>query len=162
MQTISQLINILPQVGRVTWIGIRPEKNQPMRVLTTAQLHAGRGLEGDRYSKYDGNRQITLIQAEHIEALASLIGRAAVDPSELRRNIVVRGLNLLALKDKHFRVGNVACAYSGLCHPCSKMEKRLGSGAYNAMRGHGGINAKVMSDGEISLDSEVVALPVPD
>jgi MOSC domain-containing protein YiiM len=69
----------------------------------------------------------------------------------LRRNIVVSGINLLALKDKQFRVGGAVLAFSGLCHPCSKMERELGPGGYNAMRGHGGITARVVSAGSVSL-----------
>jgi MOSC domain-containing protein YiiM len=67
----------------------------------------------------------------------------------------VSGLNLLALKGKTFRVGDVMLEYTGLCHPCSKMEKALGPGAYNAMRGHGGITTRVVEGGELELGSLV-------
>jgi MOSC domain-containing protein YiiM len=67
----------------------------------------------------------------------------------------VEGINLLALKGKVFRVGEAVFEYSGECHPCSRMEESLGSGGYNAMRGHGGITAKVIKDGIIGLGDAV-------
>jgi MOSC domain-containing protein YiiM len=69
----------------------------------------------------------------------------------VRRNIVVEGLNLLALKGKRFVMGNAILEYSGECHPCSRMEANLGPGGYNALRGHGGITAKIVSTGLIKL-----------
>jgi MOSC domain-containing protein YiiM len=73
----------------------------------------------------------------------------------LRRNIVVSGINLLALKNRQFYVGNALMEHTGSCDPCSKMERDLGPGAYNAMRGHGGITARVLEEGEIVVGGEV-------
>ncbi len=67
---------------------------------------------------------------------------------------MVSGLNLLALKGKRFRIGSVVLEYTGLCHPCSKMETSLGPGGYNAMRGHGGITTRVVEAGDIALGDE--------
>jgi len=155
MLTINELIKILPQEGRVEWIGLRPAKNQMMQNVNTAVAIADRGLEGDRYKSTGGKRQVTLIQAEHLDALRSLLKAPDLQAATLRRNILVRGINLLALKDKAFKVGNVQMVFTGLCHPCSKMELALGPGGYNAMRGHGGINAKILTDGPISIGDSV-------
>lgn len=158
MPTIKELINTLPQVGTVDWIGIRPGREEPVLERDRVEADAAEGLVGDRYGKAGGDRQVTLIQAEHLAAVASMLGTDALDPAVPRRNIVVSGLNLLALKDKQFQVGDAILEYTGLCHPCSKMETALGPGGYNALRGHGGITARIVSGGSIALGDEVHAL----
>ncbi len=155
-ETIPQLLARLPQVGQVTWIGLRPAMHAPIQVVTEAQARPGDGLLGDRYQgRPESKRQVTLIQAEHLAAVASYLGRAEVDPSLTRRNIVVKGINLLALKGRRFRVGEVILEMTGLCHPCSQMEENLGPGGYNAMRGHGGITARVIQGGTIRVGDPV-------
>ena len=64
---------------------------------------------------------------------------------------VVRGLNLIALKGVRFHLGSALLEGTGACHPCSRMEQTLGPGGYNAMRGHGGITAVVLEDGDVTL-----------
>ncbi len=148
----------LPQTGRVEWIGVREKKRQPLIELQSVKAVVGGGLEGDRYAGRSGKREVTLIQAEHIVAVASMLHKDSVDPQLLRRNIVVSGVNLLALKGKRFRIGEAVLEMTGLCHPCSRMEENLGAGGYNAMRGHGGINARVLESGIIRLGDKVAAV----
>ena len=153
---LKQLLETLPQVGRVEWIGVRPARDVPMLVLPDVLIEVDKGLVGDRFNGRSGNpRQVTLIQHEHLAVIAACLHRESVAPSLLRRNIVVSGINLLGLKDKRFYVGGVLLEYSGLCHPCSKMERHLGTGGYNALRGHGGITARVISSGMIRLGDDV-------
>jgi MOSC domain-containing protein YiiM len=68
---------------------------------------------------------------------------------------MVRGINLLALKDQQFQIGEAVLETTGLCHPCSRMEENLGEGGYNAMRGHGGITAKIIKSGRIKVGDKV-------
>jgi len=153
--SLQDLFDTLPQVGKLEWIGIRPERKAPMIVLNSVQAIAGKGLAGDRYSSKNGKRQVTLIQGEHLLAIASLLGRDHVAPNLLRRNLVVTGINLIALKDKQFRVGDALLEYTGLCHPCSAMEATFGAGGYNAVRGHGGITARIVESGTMVLGDSV-------
>ena len=152
--SIQQLIKNLPQTGKVEWIGVRPEKRKPLTVVESVAVLA-HGLEGDHYAGRSGNRSVTLIQKEHIDAVASLLHKDDIDPAELRRNIVVSGINLLALKGREFKIGTAILKMTGLCHPCSRMEENFGAGGYNAVRGHGGINASVISTGIINLQDKV-------
>jgi len=104
---------------------------------------------------------VTLIQAEHLEAIASFLKRPTCEPSLLRRNIVVRGINLLALKDQCFLLGDIELDYTGLCHPCSRMEETFGAGGYNAVRGHGGINARVLKGGILNIGDRLSLVKEP-
>ncbi|BFM09928.1 MOSC domain-containing protein [Simiduia litorea] len=153
---LQQLLQTLPQRGRVQWLAVRPERRAAMIIVDSVMAEAGKGLIGDRYKSVNGKRQVTLIQAEHLPAIASLVGFSQLDPARLRRNIVVKGINLLALKDKTFQIGDAVFQGSGLAHPCSRMEEVLGPGGYNAMRGHGGITALVQKSGVIRLQDSVV------
>ncbi len=155
MSTIQNLLKTLPQIGKVVWIGLRPTKKADMQIVRSVEANTENGLTGDRYSGRSGNRQVTLIQAEHLPVIASCLGVDIIKPELLRRNIVVSGINLLALKDKSFCIGETKLQMTGLCHPCSFMEQTLGPGGYNAVRGHGGITAKVIHNGRISVDDNV-------
>lgn len=157
-KTLQQLFDTLPQIGRVEWIGLRPARGEAMRAPGEVHAVVDRGLDGDRFAGRGGNpRQVTLIQAEHLAVIAACLQRDRIEPLLLRRNLVVAGLNLLALKDKRFRVGDALFEFSGACHPCSKMETALGAGGYNAMRGHGGITARVLESGTIRIGDSVYA-----
>lgn len=155
MQTVRELIEILPQRGTVEWIGLRPARRATPVSVDAVEARPGLGLDGDHYASQGGKRQVTLIQAEHLEAIASMLHRGAIDPAALRRNVVIRGINLLALKDRRFRVGQAVLEFTGLCHPCSRMEAALGPGGYNSLRGHGGITASVLEGGPIHIGDAV-------
>jgi MOSC domain-containing protein YiiM len=142
-------------VGRVKWIGIRPARRQTIEVLEQVQANTQNGLIGDRYAGSSGKRQVTLIQWEHLSAIASMLSIEAVDPALLRRNIAISRINLLALKDKQFSLGSAVLEYTGLCHPCSFMETTLGPGGYNAVRGHGGLTARVIDSGLIRVNDRL-------
>lgn len=148
-------MNTLPQQGVVTWIGVRPGRDELMQQPEEVEARAGSGLTGDRFKASRTLREVTLIQAEHIVAVASMMGHDEISPALLRRNIVVKGLNLLALKGHTFHVGDVQFNFTGLAHPCSKMERHLGAGGYNAMRGHGGITASIIRGGIIRIGDTV-------
>lgn len=156
-KSLQELFNTLPQIGIIQWMGVRPEREAAMTVVNTVEARAGKGLTGDRYASKNGKRQVTLIQGEHLLAIASLLGRENIAPELLRRNIVVTGINLLALKDKQFQVGSALLEYTGLCHPCSAMETTFGAGGYNAVRGHGGITARILESGIIKIGDQLIA-----
>jgi MOSC domain-containing protein YiiM len=141
--------------GRLVWIGVRPGRAEPLLELADVELVAGRGVAGDRYrTASDGARQVTLIERERVAAIASYLGRD-VHPSQLRRNLMVEGINLLALKDRRFRVGSALLEWSGECHPCSRMNETLGAGGYHAVRSHGGITARVLEGGIVRVGDPV-------
>lgn len=152
---MKELMKRMPQVGVVRWIGVRPAKRERLAMCTSVAVSIENGLEGDHYHGKSQKRQVTLIQEEHLAAVASILGLEAADPQLTRRNIVVRGINLQALKHKRFRIGTALLEGTGECHPCSRMEENFGAGGYNAMRGHGGLTARVIEPGMIALGDQV-------
>jgi MOSC domain-containing protein YiiM len=156
---LAKLMAIFPRSGKVEWIGIRAERRAPLASVTQVEAIAGYGLAGDHYaSKSNGKRQVTLIQAEHLEALAKILGKSEVRADAVRRNLLVSGINLHALRDRKFRIGEILLEGSGPCDPCSRMEEVLGIGGYNAMRGHGGITARILEGGVFSVGESIQAL----
>jgi len=146
--------------GRLEWIGLRKERRTPMTVVESALAIVDRGLEGDhRVEKTPGSgRQVTIISREFIEQTAHFLGREAIDPALLRRNLVFSSINLHALRHQRFTVGDVILEANALCHPCSRMESALGRGGVAAMLGHGGLCCRILRGGQIRTGDEVNVL----
>ena len=154
--------------GRLDMILLRPRRGEPALAVDAVEALEGRGLAGDRSATRaavgpnGGRRQVTLIQAEHLPLIARWSGHREIDAAALRRNLVVAGLNLLAARSPfadrplRLRVGaDVLLELTGPCDPCSRMEEALGPGGYNAMRGHGGLTARVLAGGRIERGATV-------
>lgn len=163
--TLRELTRRFAKPGRLEQIWLRPRRAAPTVGVHEAMAIEGRGLEGDRslQARGGGKRQVTLIQSEHLAGIAAMAGLDVVDPARLRRNLVVSGLNLLAAKPLFadqplwLRIGNdVVLEITGPCEPCSKMEVLLGPGGYNAMRGHGGVTARVIRGGRLRVGDALV------
>lgn len=155
--TLATLLATFPRAGCVEWIGLRPARRAPVIAVDAVAADAT-GLADDHYSGGSGKRAVTFIQAEHLPVIASLSGRAHVEPALLRRNVVVRGISLIALKGRRFRIGTAVFEGTGPCDPCSRMEEALGPGGLNAMRGHGGLTACVIEAGRFRVGDAVEAL----
>lgn len=152
----KQLFEHVPQRGRLDWIGMARTAGGAIEVVTEALVEVGTGIRGEHHArKGGGDRQVTLLQAEHLPVVAALAGRATVGPELLRRNLLVSGINLNSLERARFRVGEVLLEGTGDCAPCSQMEKNLGTGGYQATRGHSGICARVLEGGTIRVGDEV-------
>ncbi|MBK1717609.1 MOSC domain-containing protein [Thiocystis violacea] len=159
MSDLHAWLACFPRSGRLEWIGLRPERRAPVRTPPSVIALAGQGLEGDRYrARGRGSRQVTLIQAEHLAVIGARLGRAPPAPDLLRRNLVVSGINLLALKGRRFRIGEAVLEGTGLCPPCARMEEVLGAGGYQTMCGHGGLTARVVRSGRIAVGDGVMVL----
>lgn len=163
MKTIRDLLKPPHVVGRVEAIVVRGDPRQPARQVAATQALPAIGLADDRLGRRGeaelSTRQVTLIQHEHLPVIAALAGVAAVDVVALRRNLVVSGINLVALKNARVRVGQSLLEIVGPCQPCSRMEEAVGAGGYAAMRGHGGMTARVIEGGAIEVGAAVQALP---
>lgn len=156
---LGKLMATFPKTGTLRWIGVRPAYRESLRIVNETRCETERGIAGDHYAeKGGGKRQVTLIQFEHLAVIAALCDRQQVAPEALRRNLVISGINLLALRNQRFRIGDALFEGNGLCEPCSRMEETLGRGGYTAMRGHGGILARVIEGGAIRIGDKVAGI----
>lgn len=157
MKSMHERLHSVPQIGRVEWIGLSPASHADIKAVSQVEAKEGIGLVGDYHSKRrpGGNRQVTLIQSEHLPVVAALVEQQKLNPADLRRNIVVSGINILGLRGLLFRIGDAILKGTGPCDPCSRMEENLGEGGFQAMRGHGGLTARVIGSGQIHLGDPV-------
>lgn len=156
---LERLLASIPRSGRLEWIGLSPARRAPLEPVASALVELGTGLRGDHHARSGrGRRQVTLVQAEHLPVIAALLGREAVAPEALRRNLLVSGINLSGLRDRRFTIGAVTLEGTGPCAPCGRMEENLGPGGHHAMRGHGGITARVVVAGTIRVGDPVAAV----
>ncbi len=144
--------------GRVEAINIGPTEQLPVPVASV-RAEAGKGLVGNRYYFDDGakpGRALTLIAAEALEAMAAADG-IEITAAESRRNVLTRGIDVNALVGRRFRVGEVECVGVELCHPCKHLESMTKPGVIKGLTNRGGLNADILTDGEIAVGDEVVA-----
>ncbi len=155
--SLAEMIGRFHQPGRVEWIGVRPARRTAVESVSDVLVDEA-GLTGDHARR--GKRAVTLLQAEHLPAIARYLGKSAIKPEDLRRNLVISGINLSSLKHRDIQIGTARLFVEGICAPCSRMEETFGPGGYAAIRGYGGWYARVVSGGRIALHDRV--LPVQD
>jgi MOSC domain-containing protein YiiM len=146
--------------GRVEAIFVTPERGDLPAPVERVRAGAGRGLEGNRYYWPDrdapSGRAVTLIAAEAVEAVTAE-GEVSVEPAATRRNVLTRGVDVNSLVGKRFRIGDVECEGVELCEPCTHLESMTQPGMIKAFVHRCGLNANILSDGEISVGDSVVA-----
>jgi MOSC domain-containing protein YiiM len=147
-------------MGKVEHIHVAPERAAPVEPVDSVNVIAGRGVEGDRkfgeHERGDG-KDLTLIPAESLEMLQREHG-IALEPGESRRQVTTRGIDVHELVGRRFTVGSVEAVGIELCEPCSHLEKLTQTGVMRGLVHRAGINADVVSDGQIALGDEVVDL----
>lgn len=156
--------------GRLLHIHIAPSASYEMEELAFATLVAGRGIEGDRYflgtgtySDLPAMREITLIESEVLDALARndpplQEGTIAIEPSEHRRNLTVRGVPLGHLVGARFRVGEAVLRGARINFPCKYLEQLLGRPVYLPLYNRGGLNCAIETGGVIRPGDPVAPL----
>jgi MOSC domain-containing protein YiiM len=144
--------------GRVEGIYVTPEHGELPQPVDSVRALAGRGLEGNRYffDQAPPGRALTLIAAEAVEAMEREHG-ISIEARESRRNVVTRGIDVNELVGKRFSVGDVECEGVELCEPCTTLEGMTKPGVIKGLAHRGGLNADILSDGEISVGDAVVA-----
>lgn len=147
-----------PNPGILIWMGVSSGKQSEIQPLNEAVLEKDKGLVLDYHAKSGSSiRQVTLFQNEHLGVITKLLNNknVLIDYTAFRRNLVVRGINLISLIGHKFKVGKVLLEGTGPCDPCKRMEETLGPGGLAAMHGHGGITAIVIEGGTIRPGDQV-------
>ena len=156
--------------GRLLHIHIAPAASYEMEELTQATLVAGRGIEGDRYylgtgtySALPAMREITLIEAEVLDALARndpplQDGPIVLHPGEHRRNLTVRGVPLGHLVGQRFRIGAAVLRGARINFPCRYLEQLLGRPLYLPLYNRAGLNCAIEQGGVIRPGDPIEAL----
>jgi len=143
--------------GTVISINIAPEAEAPMQSVSAVRAVPGQGLEGDRYFDHKGtfskpqpDRELTLIEAEAIEALRSEF-QVDFGLNASRRNIVTRGVPLNHLVDKEFWIGDVKARGLRLCEPCSHLQRLSHPKVLPGLVHRGGLRAQILTEGMIRV-----------
>jgi MOSC domain-containing protein YiiM len=144
--------------GRVEGIYVTPEHGELPQPVDSVRALAGRGLGGNRYffDEAPPGRALTLVAAEAVEAMEREHG-ISLEVAATRRNVVTRGIDVNELVGKRFRVGDVECEGVELCEPCAHLQSMTKPGVIKGLAHRGGLNADILSDGEISVGDAVVA-----
>jgi len=112
---------------------------------------AGKGLVGDRYfgEKPGSKGQITFFALEVHRQLCKQFAQPDTPPSVYRRNVITEGLDLNALIGKEFELQGIRFLGTEECRPCYWMDQAVAPGAEDAMKGQGGLRAKILTDGTL-------------
>jgi MOSC domain-containing protein YiiM len=141
--------------GVVEEIYITGEGSAAMERVEEVRTIEGRGIEGDRYCEgngfwtpYGDVCEVTLISSEDLDRIESELG-IRVKSGEHRRNIVTRGIDLNDLRRKRFRIGETVLESDRPRPPCRHVQDLTEPGMTRALKGRGGICAKVVEGGRI-------------
>ncbi len=147
--------------GQVEAIFVAAERGELPAPVDRVRAYAGRGLEGNRYYWVEGDappgRAVTLIAAEAVDAVAQ-DGDVSIKPAATRRNVLTRGIDVNELVGKRFRIGDVECEGVELCEPCAHLESMTQPGMIKAFVHRGGLNADILTDGEITVGDPVTVV----
>jgi hypothetical protein len=134
-----------------------------MHTHDSVDLHAGRGIVGDRY--FDGTgtfsasekhgQELTLIEGEALDALRE--GGVHLSPADARRNVVTRGIDLNSLVGQEFQIGTARCIGRRLCEPCSHLQRLTGTALLRPMVHRGGLRADILTSGIAHVGDTITA-----
>lgn len=131
----------------------QPAGEHPVVEVDELECVAGRGVRGDRFFDYkpDYKGQITFFAEEVYEDLCAVLGVRSKAPSAFRRNVITRGIELNSLIGREFEIQGVRFLGTGECSPCYWQDGAFAPGAEQALKGRGGLRAKILSDGRLRV-----------
>lgn len=142
----------------------QPAGEHPIVAVAEIECVAGRGIRGDRFFDYkpDYKGQITFFAAEVYDELCmtllspasqlpALNSQLSPPPSAFRRNVITRGVDLNTLIGQQFTVQGITFLGSAECSPCQWMDQAFAPGAHPALKGRGGLRARILTDGRLHV-----------
>ena len=152
--------------GEVVSIHIGESAGKAMTEIEEAELVAGSGIVGDRYSSGTGtfsgqipgpDHELTLVAMEEVARYNESTGRDLA-AGELRRNLVTRGIELNDLVDKEFAIGEARARGIRLCEPCAHLAGLVGPEILPALLHRAGLRATIVSSGTIRIGDRIETL----
>ena len=130
-----------------------PPDDFPLVAADSVECVAGHGIRGDRFFDYqdDYKGQITFFSREVFDLLAQAFCLTTKSPGILRRNVIVSGVDLVELIGADFKLQGVQFRGTAHCNPCHWMDTAFAPGAEKFLAGRGGLRARILTDGKISL-----------
>jgi MOSC domain-containing protein YiiM len=131
----------------------KPPGQHPVLAQERLRCVAGSGIEGDRFFDFkpDYKGQITFFAGEIYDSLCARFDVFDKPPSVFRRNVITRDVDLHTLFDAEFEIQGVRFRGAGECAPCEWMNTAFGPGAEEFLQGNGGLRARILTSGTLSL-----------
>jgi len=141
-------------MAEIISIHVVRKRNATAEPCNHVTVRSNFGIVGDYRSEKFQIGQITLIEAEAIDAMSSELGYDIPDGAS-RRQVMVRGAILNELISQNLRIGQILVRVEGKCNPCKNMEEKIGHGARNAMDNKGGVRCRIIEGGEIHVGDTI-------
>jgi len=149
--------------GTLVDIFIAGEAGVAMHRVSEVHAITGHGLAGDRYASDNGHWrrtdacEVTLVDAAEL-LIAECRSGIVFSNGEHRRNLVVDGIPLAAMRNRRIRIGEALFAFHRLRPPCGYLERLLEPGASKALGRAAGIGLRVLEGGPIRIGDRVQVL----
>lgn len=143
------------------YFGRHGQESQKHEITLVDEIEcvAGQGIRGDRFFgfKEDYKGQITFFDVAVWKRLEGLLGKE-LKPSAFRRNVLLSGIDLNDLIGRTFWLDGVEFAGTEECRPCYWMDEACAPGAEDALKGHGGLRARILTDGSLSIGPKILQM----
>ncbi len=158
-----------PVAGRLESIWIAAVATERPHAVERAVALRGYGLEGDRYAAQSGTfsvgvsastRDLSLISLDAVVAAQAAVA-TELRPGDLRRNLVVSGLELTELQRARLRIGDVLIEITGTCPPCGHLDRLLELDSQALLAGRGGMRASILQGGELVAGAPITIERAP-
>ena len=141
-------------MAEIISIHVVRKRNAAAEPCNHVTVRSNFGIVGDYRSDKFQIGQITLVEAEIIDAMSRKLGYNILDGAS-RRQIMVKGITLNELIGRNLRMGQILVRVEDKCNPCKNMETKIGPGDKDAMNDKGGIRCRIIEGGELHVGDKI-------